>query len=324
MLAAARLIRHQTTQFALSGVIGVAFGAFVATRTGNAEDFFLPGILINIGSCLVYLTSIALRRPLLGLILSTFTGEGRALVPRRRPPPRLQRASWIWVGLFAFRLSIQLPLYLSGLVGPLAVARVVTGIPAFALGRLALLPAAATDDRRAPAQDGIPGSLSARAWTSFAVVSFLWGIPYLFISVAVDDGVPPGFLAWARVLLGALVLIPLAWRAGLLGSLRGRDRLADLYAIAEITIPFPLIAFGEQHISSSVAAILIAATPLIVAVLAIGSIRASGSGGAGWSGSGSASPGSSPWSGSTSRATATRWSARSPSCSPRSATRPGR
>ena len=50
VLAVARLIRRQTTQFALSGVIGVAFGAFVATRTGNAEDFFLPGILINAGS----------------------------------------------------------------------------------------------------------------------------------------------------------------------------------------------------------------------------------------------------------------------------------
>jgi Protein of unknown function (DUF3159) len=132
-LAIARLIRRQTTQFALSGVIGVAFGAFVATRTGNAEDFFLPGILINIGSCLVYLISIAVRRPLLGLIISAFTGEGREWY--RNPVRRraYARASWIWVALFAFRLSIQLPLYLSGLVGPLAVARVITGIPAFAL-----------------------------------------------------------------------------------------------------------------------------------------------------------------------------------------------
>ncbi len=112
--------------------------------------------------------------------------------------------------------------------------------------------------------------MSARAWTSFAVVSFLWGIPYLFISVAVDDGISPGFLAWSRVVLGALVLIPIARHAGLLGSLRGRFGWLALYAIAEIAIPFPLIAFGEKHVSSSVAAILIAATPLIVAVLAIG------------------------------------------------------
>jgi drug/metabolite transporter (DMT)-like permease len=112
--------------------------------------------------------------------------------------------------------------------------------------------------------------LSTRAWTSFAVVSFLWGIPYLFISVAVDDGISPGFLAWSRVVLGALILLPIAHHAGLLGSLRGRLRWLALYAVAEIAIPFPLIAFGEKHVSSSVTAILIAATPLIVAVLAIG------------------------------------------------------
>jgi len=110
--------------------------------------------------------------------------------------------------------------------------------------------------------------LSARAWTSFAIVSVLWGVPYLFISIAVDHGISPGFLAFSRVLLGALVLLPIAWRAGLLGSLRRHRRWILVYAIAEIAIPFPLIAFGEEHVSSSVAAILIAATPLIVAALA--------------------------------------------------------
>jgi len=111
--------------------------------------------------------------------------------------------------------------------------------------------------------------VSARAWTLFAVVSVLWGIPYLFIAIAVDGGIPPAFLAWARVVLGALVLLPLVWRAGLLGSLRRRWRWLIPYALAEIVIPFPLIAAGEQHVSSSIAAILIAATPLIVAVLAL-------------------------------------------------------
>ena len=110
--------------------------------------------------------------------------------------------------------------------------------------------------------------MSARAWTSFAIVSVLWGVPYLFISIAVDHGISPGFLAFSRVLLGALVLLPIAWRAGLLGSLREHRRWIVVYAIAEIAIPFPLIAFGEEHVSSSVAAILIAATPLIFAALA--------------------------------------------------------
>jgi drug/metabolite transporter (DMT)-like permease len=111
--------------------------------------------------------------------------------------------------------------------------------------------------------------VSKRAWIFFALVSVLWGIPYLFISVAVDGGIPPAFLAWARVLLGALLLLPLAWRAGVLGSLRGRARWLFPYAVAEIVIPFPLIAAGERHVSSSIAAILIAAVPLIVAVLAL-------------------------------------------------------
>lgn len=100
-------------------------------------------------------------------------------------------------------------------------------------------------------------------------MSFLWGIPYLFISVAVDGGIPPAFLAWSRVLLGAVVLIAVAWRSGLLGSLRGRGRWIVAYAIIEIAIPFPMIATGEQYVSSSIAAILIAAVPLIVAVLAL-------------------------------------------------------
>lgn len=154
-LAAIRLYRRETLQFAFSGLIGVAFGAFVAARSGKAEDFFLPGILINAGSGLAYLISIAIRRPLLGLIVSALTGEGKRWYedPERRRA--YSRASWIWVGLFSFRLSIQLPLYLSGEVGPLAVAKVITGLPLFALGLwlsyLLLRPILGEEIRRAPA-----------------------------------------------------------------------------------------------------------------------------------------------------------------------------
>jgi drug/metabolite transporter (DMT)-like permease len=111
--------------------------------------------------------------------------------------------------------------------------------------------------------------VSARAWLAFGAVSVLWGIPYLFIKVAVDDGVPPAFLAWARVALGALVLLPLAWRLGVLRSVRGHGRWILAYTVLELALPWPLIGFGEQRVSSSLAAILIASVPLIVAVLAI-------------------------------------------------------
>jgi drug/metabolite transporter (DMT)-like permease len=111
--------------------------------------------------------------------------------------------------------------------------------------------------------------MSARAWTAFAAVSTLWGMPYLFIKVAVDDGVPPAFLAFVRVALGAAVLVALAWKAGTLAPLRGRWRWLAVYAIFEIAVPFPLIATGEQHVASSLAAIIIAAVPLIIALLAL-------------------------------------------------------
>jgi drug/metabolite transporter (DMT)-like permease len=111
--------------------------------------------------------------------------------------------------------------------------------------------------------------MSPRAWVAFGAVSTLWGIPYLFIKVAVDDGVPPAFLAWVRVGLGAAVLLTLAGAAGVLAPLRGRWRWLAVFAVVEVVFPFPLIAAGEQHVSSSLAAIIVAAAPLFVALLAL-------------------------------------------------------
>jgi drug/metabolite transporter (DMT)-like permease len=111
--------------------------------------------------------------------------------------------------------------------------------------------------------------VSARAWAGFFGLSLLWGVPYLFIKVAVDDGVPPIFLAWVRVTLAAVVLLALAWRAGTLRVTAGQGRWVVAYAVVEICLPFPLIGAGERHVSSSLAAILIAAVPTFVALLAL-------------------------------------------------------
>ena len=104
---------------------------------------------------------------------------------------------------------------------------------------------------------------------AFAIASVIWGVPYLFIKIAVDHGVTPPALAWGRVTLGAAVLVALAWRAGTLPSLRGRWRWLFAYAIAEICIPFPMLAFGESRVPSSLAAIMVATVPLIGAILAM-------------------------------------------------------
>ncbi|HEX4672901.1 MAG TPA: EamA family transporter [Solirubrobacteraceae bacterium] len=111
--------------------------------------------------------------------------------------------------------------------------------------------------------------MSRRAWIAFSAMSIIWGSSYLFIKIAVDGGVPPLALAWGRVTLAAVVLVALAWRAGTLPTLRGGWRWLAAYAVAEISIPFPLIAAGEVHVASSLAAIIVAAVPLVGAVLAI-------------------------------------------------------
>jgi drug/metabolite transporter (DMT)-like permease len=111
--------------------------------------------------------------------------------------------------------------------------------------------------------------VSSRAWLAFAAISLLWGIPYLFIKIAVDGGVPPLLLAWGRIALAALVLLAIAWRAGTLAPLRGRGRWLLAYAVAELAIPFPMLGVGEERVASSTAAIVIATAPLIVAGLAL-------------------------------------------------------
>lgn len=134
VIAILRLVRGESLRFALAGFVGVAIAAFIAQRTGRAEDFFLPGLLLNAAYAAGYLISILVRWPLLGVILGPATGEGMAW---RRDPNAVaaySRASWVWVGVFAARLAVQLPFYFSGSLVALGVAKTAMGLPVFALG----------------------------------------------------------------------------------------------------------------------------------------------------------------------------------------------
>src|SRR4051794_34623658 len=110
--------------------------------------------------------------------------------------------------------------------------------------------------------------MSARAWSLFAAVSLLWGIPYLFIKLAVED-LSPSMVAFGRIAVAFALLAPYAWRRGALRGLRARWRVLVAYSAIEIAVPWPLIGFGEQEVSSSVTAILIATVPLVVALMAL-------------------------------------------------------
>ena len=108
--------------------------------------------------------------------------------------------------------------------------------------------------------------MSWRGWGAFAALGIIWGLPYFFIKLSVQE-LSPVVVAFGRVTLGTVILLPIAWRRGALRSL-GKHKAAILaFALAEFVIPFSVISYGEQWISSSVTGILIAMVPLSIALI---------------------------------------------------------
>ncbi|HVS78251.1 MAG TPA: DMT family transporter [Steroidobacteraceae bacterium] len=108
--------------------------------------------------------------------------------------------------------------------------------------------------------------MSARAWLAFVSLGIFWGLPYFFIKIAVQE-LSPFDVAWGRITLAALILLPVAWRRGTLRALLAHKAAILAFALVEFTIPFSAISMGERWIPSSVAAILIATVPLIIALI---------------------------------------------------------
>jgi uncharacterized protein DUF3159 len=134
ILSLARVVKRESPMYALSGLVGVAFAALVATKSGRAENFFLPGLLANAAYAAAFLVSLAVRRPLVGIIVASLDGEGNEW---RDDPLRVRafvRATWLWAGLFALRLVVQLPLYFAEAVVALGVAKTAMGLPLFGVG----------------------------------------------------------------------------------------------------------------------------------------------------------------------------------------------
>jgi drug/metabolite transporter (DMT)-like permease len=105
-----------------------------------------------------------------------------------------------------------------------------------------------------------------RGWTAFVALGIIWGLPYFFIKVAVQE-VSPFTLAFSRVLLATMILLPIAWRRGALRSLATHKVPIVAFGLIEFAIPFSLISLGERWISSSVTGILIAMVPLSIALI---------------------------------------------------------
>jgi drug/metabolite transporter (DMT)-like permease len=108
--------------------------------------------------------------------------------------------------------------------------------------------------------------MSARTWLAFIALGIVWGLPYFFIKIAVQE-ISPFDVAFARIALAALILLPIAWHRGALRALKTHKGAVLAFALLEFGIPFPAIAFGERWIPSSVTAILIATVPLTIALI---------------------------------------------------------
>jgi drug/metabolite transporter (DMT)-like permease len=106
----------------------------------------------------------------------------------------------------------------------------------------------------------------ARAWLAFVALGITWGLPYFFIKIAVQE-ISPFDVAWGRITLAALILLPIAWHRGALRALATHKTAVLTFSLVEFTIPFCLISMGERWIPSSVTAILIATVPIIIALI---------------------------------------------------------
>ncbi|MDK1475915.1 DUF3159 domain-containing protein [Streptomyces sp. 549] len=134
VMGLARLARKDTVKHAFSGVFGVAIGAVFAMMSGDAKNFFLPGMIYTLGLAVAYLGSAMAGWPLLGLILGPVFKEN--LSWRTRNPGRKRayvKSSYAWGLILLAKSCITFPIYFWGDATQLGWLRVALGIPPFLL-----------------------------------------------------------------------------------------------------------------------------------------------------------------------------------------------
>ncbi len=110
--------------------------------------------------------------------------------------------------------------------------------------------------------------MDRRSWTLLLVLAAIWGASYMFIAIGLRD-LDPVMIAFLRIALAALVLAPIAASRGAFAGLRERLPMLVLLGAVQAAGPWVLLALGQEEVSSSLAGILVASTPLFTALLAI-------------------------------------------------------
>lgn len=129
VLAVIRLLRRDRLGSVLAGLVGMVLSAVIAYRSGEARNVYLLGLLTNAGFLVLYAGSVVVRWPIIGALIGLIRQDGNAW---RREPRLLRgfsRATLLWAAMFALRLCVQVPLYLTDHVAALGTLRVLLGWP---------------------------------------------------------------------------------------------------------------------------------------------------------------------------------------------------
>ena len=103
----------------------------------------------------------------------------------------------------------------------------------------------------------------------FAALAVAWGLPYMLIKIAVGS-LSPAVVVCGRLSIATLILLPIAWSRGGFSSLRGHWRWVIAFALVEMSVTWLALTYAEQHVTSSLAAIMVATVPLVTSLLAMG------------------------------------------------------
>lgn len=130
----ARSVSKSPASPAVTGAILLGITALLAIVTKNASNNFLPGLLLNSAFLLAFVVSIAVRRPLVGVLVALLLGEKAEHWRDVRAQFRaLTIATLVWTAMYALRLAVELPLYFAGNDAALGVAKLVLGVPLYAV-----------------------------------------------------------------------------------------------------------------------------------------------------------------------------------------------
>ncbi|MFI6904920.1 DUF3159 domain-containing protein [Nonomuraea sp. NPDC050394] len=132
LLLLARLVQRSTPQFVINSLIGIAIGAFFASRSGDAKAYFLPGILWNAGYSVAMLISIVTRWPVVGFLIGSVTGDPTAWHKDPGIVRLCTRLTWLLMLPCVVRVAVQLPVYLYGgdeAVAALGITKILMGWP---------------------------------------------------------------------------------------------------------------------------------------------------------------------------------------------------